>query len=328
MKNHLSLIVLLFICLVQAQTYAPQVGFEGTTAIHKDNTAFIDWANSVTITRGYKNVAIPSSGYADYGVETNALGEANASIVSLGDEGEAILSFNYPITNGNGADFAVFENGFLEDVDSEKAFLELAFVEVSTNGVEYVRFPAISENQIDTQIDGFGFMNARYIHNFAGKYIQDYGTPFDLSELIPLINGTTIDLNNINYIKLIDVIGAINTTYASYDSENNIVNDPYPSEFSSGGFDLNAVGVIHNLSTNSIDENNRIDFSIYPNPVDSLLIIESNSAIKKATIYSVQGKELIKTSNSKIDVSFLSKGIYFVLINSNTKIVKLKFVKF
>jgi hypothetical protein len=327
MKNHLLVIVFLFTCLVQAQTYAPQVGFEGTTAIHKDNAVFIDWANLATITRGYKNIAIPSSGYVDYGVEANALGQANTSIVSLGDGGEAILSFNHPIINDSGADFVIFENGFLENVDSEKAFLELAFVEVSTNGVEYVRFPAISENQIDTQIDGFGFMNARYIHNFAGKYIQDYGTPFDLSELIPLINGTTIDLNNINYIKLIDVIGAINTTYASYDSENNIINDPYPSEFSSGGFDLNAVGVIHNTSTNTMDENNRIDFSIYPNPVNSLLIIESNSVIKKATIYSVQGKELIKTSNSKIDVSFLSKGIYFISVETIHKKIIKKFIK-
>jgi len=327
MKNCLLLIVLFFTCFTQAQTYAPQVGFDGTTAIHKDDTIFIDWANSATITRGYKDIAIPESGYVDYGIETDVIGVANASIVSLGDGGEAILSFNIPIKNDDGADFAVFENGFLEDVDSELAFLELAFVEVSTDGVEFVRFPAISENQIEIQIDGFGYMNARYIHNFAGKYIQDYGTPFDLEELIPLIDGTTVDLNNINYIKLIDVIGTIDSTFASYDSESNIVNDPYPSEFSSGGFDLNAVGVIHNSNTSAVENNQFIRLNIYPNPVNSTLIIESNSAIKKVTIYSLQGKELITTSSSKIEVSFLTKGIYFISVETKTGIFKKKFIK-
>jgi len=313
--------------IVKAQTYAPQVGFDGTTAIHKNNTIFIDWANSATITRGYKDIAIPESGYVDYGVETDAIGVANTNIVSLGDDGEAVITFNHPIINGEGADFAVFENGFLEQDGSELAYLELAFVEVSTDGVEYIRFPAVSENQSETQIDGFGFMDARYINNFAGKYIQDYGTPFDLSELIPLTNGTTVDLNNINYIKLIDVIGTIDTTYASYDIENNIVNDPYPSEFSSGGFDLNAVGVIHNSNTNLLENNQFFRLNIYPNPVNLTLIIESNSVIKKVIIYSLQGKELISTSTNQIDIYFLDKGIYFISVETNNEIFKKEFIK-
>lgn len=328
MKNHLLLIFLFFTCFLQAQTFAPQVGFDGTTAIYKDNTIFIDWANSVSITRGSLDIVFPENGLVDYGTSSNAVGPANNAIISLGDAGEAIVTFNHPVRNGSGSDFAIFENGFLEEVGSEFAFLEFAFVEVSTDGVDYVRFPSVSEVSTNSQIDGFGYINARKISNLAGKYIVDYGTPFDLEELTNLIQGTTVDLNLINYIKIIDVVGNINPMYASFDSLNTIINEPYPTAFSSGGFDLNAIGVIHNTSTNTIDENNKIDFSIYPNPVKDILTIKSNVAINHVTIYSLQGKKLVSTSNSKIEVSLLANGIYFILINSNTKIIKLKFVKF
>ena len=328
MKTYFINIVLL-ICFfkINAQTFAPQVGFNGTTAIYKDDTIIIDWANSITLTRGYKDIAIPSDGYVDYGVSTNALGQANNSVVSLGDGGEAILSFNTSISNGAGADFAVFENAFLEEDGSELAFLELAFVEVSTDGVDYVRFPSITEVQSTTQMDSFGYINARYIHNFAGKYIQDYGTPFDLSDLIPLINGTTVDLNNINYIKIIDVIGTINIDFATYDSQNNIVNDPYPSNFSSGGFDLNAVGVIHNTSTSSTNKEEIVEFNIYPNPVKDVLIINTNTTISKIDVFSMQGELLFSTNNNQVDVGFLTKGIYLVAIETERGKKSATFIK-
>ena len=313
--------------VVKAQNFAPQVGFESTTAIHKDDAIFIDWANSVTITRGYKDIAIPNNGLVDYGVSSNAIGEANLSIVSLGDGGEAILSFNQSITNGNGADFAVFENGFLEDEESELAFLELAYVEVSTDGVDYVRFPSVSENQIDTQIDGFGYMNARYIYNFAGKYIQNYGTPFDLSELILLVNGTTVDLDNINFIKLVDVVGTIDANFATHDNGNNIVNDPYPSNFSSGGFDLNAIGVINNTTTNSINKSEVISFSIYPNPVKESLTIITKNTINLVEIYSMQGKLLFSINTNHVNVDFLANGIYLVSVETEMGKTSAKFIK-
>ncbi len=321
----LFLILLLFVQVVKAQTFAPQVGITGTTAIHKDNAIFIDWANTVNITRGYKDIAVPESGYADYGVPENAIGQANTSMVSLGDGGEAILQFNHPIINGNGADFAIFENGFLQEDGSEMAFLELAFVEVSTDGVSYVRFPAISNIPTNTQIDGFGFINARYINNLAGKYIQDYGTPFDLSDLIPLINNTTVDINNIHFIKIIDAVGTINASFATYDSNNNMVNDPYPSAFSSGGFDLNAVGVIHNSTTTSVDDETYKRINVYPNPVKEILYVSKH--VKEIKIYSLDGKLLLASKKNQLDIHFLAKGIYLAIIKTENITTTQKIVK-
>ena len=60
----------------------------------------------------------------------------------------ATVTFASPIYNGEGPDFAVFENGF--DIDDEYDptgvlhFLELAFVEVSSDGENFFRFPAVT----------------------------------------------------------------------------------------------------------------------------------------------------------------------------------------
>ena len=327
MKTKLALFFIGFTAIIHAQTFAPQVGIDGTTAIHKDDALFVDWANGVIINRGYLDIALPNNGVVDYGETTNANGQANNNIVSLGDSGEAILTFSQSITNDQGADFAIFENGFLLEEGSELAFLELAFVEVSTDGIEYVRFPAFSEVQTNTQTDSFGYLNARNIHNLAGKYIANYGTPFDLEDLNNLIQGTTVNLNNINYIKLIDVVGTTNPNFATYDSENNLINDPYPTAFSSGGFDLDAVGVIHNNSSAGIHNVELSLVKIFPNPVKDKLHIYTNQQINTVTLFDVNGREIISSSSKIIDVSNLSKGIYFVkIIFPSHEIIK-QFIK-
>jgi hypothetical protein len=115
--------------------------------------------------------------------------------------GSAILTFQNPISNGTGFDFAIFENSF-NDV-----FLELAFVEVSSDGVNYIRFPATSNTQTTTQIGPFDNTgDATKLNNLSGKYRAQYGTPFDLQELTgnPLLN-----INAITHIKIIDVVGSI-----------------------------------------------------------------------------------------------------------------------
>src|SRR5262249_13856862 len=70
-------------------------------------------------------------------------------------------------------------------------------------------------------------------------------TPFDLAELA----GTSplLDVNNVQFVRLLDVVGTINPQYATLDGQGNIVNDPWPTAFGSSGFDLDAVGVINQV---------------------------------------------------------------------------------
>ncbi len=217
--------------------YDGAAGTPGSKAIAANDPRFVEWASGATINRGLMDIAKPTGGYASYGTASSALGASNSNVVSLGDGGSAILTFDKVIGNGEGADFAVFENGFSD------TFLELGFVEVSSNGTDFFRFDSVSLTQTSTQVGGFGTLDPTNLNNLAGKYRAGYGTGFDLAELAG--RSPLLDVNNVKFVKIIDVIGTINPTYASRDSLGNIINDPYSTPFASGGFDLDAVGVIH-----------------------------------------------------------------------------------
>jgi hypothetical protein len=206
------------------------------SGIPASDPSFIGWATGVvSLTRGPQNVGDPSSPLVSFGTASNALGGADGTfgVVSLGDGGQITLSFTQPIVNGPGADFAVFENGFRFNGG---VFGELAFVEVSADGVNFVRFPSVSLTPTDTQVGPFDALDPALIHNLAGQFPALEGTPFDLSD---------VGLSSAGYVRVIDAVGSIDPRLATFDSQGHIINDPYPTPFASGGFDLDAVGVIH-----------------------------------------------------------------------------------
>ncbi|GAB5539229.1 MAG: hypothetical protein Salg2KO_13320 [Salibacteraceae bacterium] len=247
-------------CLAQSGSYSPQAGMEGSTAIAKDSKIFRDWARMCTVERGFRQINQPDSGLASTGNANYAIGKPDAPVtVSLGDGGSAVVMFAKSMYDGEGADFAVFENGF---TDAGGAFLELAFVEASSDGVNFFRFPAVSENQDTMQTLPFGNLDASHFYNLAGKYIAGYGVPFDLSEL-PDTN--LLNKMAVSHIRIVDVVGIIDTALCSYDSKGNIINDPWPTNFAQSGFDLDAVGVIHSnipLSTHELKPKTVSNFSI------------------------------------------------------------------
>lgn len=319
MRKFILFLLLLGASFLSKAQFAPQVGLSGSTGIHKTSTAFKAWAKECIVERGYLDIADKSLGKTSLGDHTSTLGIADAEVLSLGDSGVATLRFSPAIYNGDGADFAVFENGFQNPANSEEAFLELAFVEVSSDGIHYFRFPATSNTLSTVQIAGSGeYMNARLIDNLAGKYIAQYGTPFDLENL----KGTAgLDINNINYIRVIDVIGAING-YQSTDRNGQKINDPYPTAFPTGGFDLDAIGAI-NINGSRISETNIAQVNIYPNPATDKVFIQlkmEEGEHLTLVISDISGKQLYRQHANKyneIDVSSLVPGLYLINILSD-----------
>ena len=207
-------------------------GFVGDK-IGKDSTSIVAWASN------YFNIYYGVGVSANFKTPDKALGKADGTsyeIVSLGRSGTIILTFEKAIKNGAGYDFAIFENGISD------TFLELAYVEVSSNGIDAVRFYTVSETK--NPVGAFGNINASKINGFAGRYKQGYGNCFDLDDLIGRENVTnsSVDLNNINYIRIVDVIG----DGSESDSNGHSIYDPYPTT-GSAGFDLDAVGVINQV---------------------------------------------------------------------------------
>lgn len=305
-------------------SYAPQVGFGTNDAINKDDLKIKSWASGCTIQTGWVDINNKNLGKPSFGTTASGIGKSDGNLVSLGDSGVAILTFDNPIKNGSGPDFAVFENGFLYQ-NAGLAFLELAFVDVSSDGTNYFRFPATSNTQIQTQIAGFEYLDATKINNLAGKYLANYGTPFDLEEL-KTVPG--LDVNNITHVKITDVIGSISPFYASYDSNNNVINDPYSTTFSTSGFDLDAVAVLNQVGENNIAESIDNKLKIYPTILKSgekiHILGEDILSIK---IINSTGQNIdFQANKNEITLNSISKGMYLLQIHESNKIYTQKFM--
>lgn len=255
-RNNLGLILSILLklslycsAIYTSATYAgpfpPTAGLPTSTAIAANDPAIAGWASS------YSDYIVGANVDLQFQTPSLALGPAGNSsgnpstnnsfifdIVSLGNNGSITLSFDQAITNGDGADFLVFENSFSD------TFLELAFVEVSSNGIDFVRFDNISLTA--SPVGAFGNIDTTNIFGYAGKYRGGFGTPFDLQDLAgKLANNPSLNINYISHIRIID----INGDGSSVDSlappaGPNPIYDPSPSS-GSAGFDLDAVAAMY-----------------------------------------------------------------------------------
>ncbi len=75
----------------------------------------------------------------------------------------------------------------------------------------------------------------------------------------------------------------------------------------------------------SIEESTTNHFSLYPNPTNGVLTINSTSAIFEISVYNNLGQLLfISAEKNQVDISTLSEGIYFVKIKDQNGQVETK----
>lgn len=223
------LILLLIPCQALAGPYPPEAGHPDSTAVWKEDPSLVAWA------AGWDDYTPGPEVSSTFQTPDKALGPAAGDtfdVVSLGRGGTITLRFTNPIRNGEGWDFAVFENAFRDD------FLELAYVEVSSDGVHFIRFDSAS--MTPEAVGAYGLLDPTDIDGLAGKYRQGYGTPFDLERLAGNedVAAGRVDLARITRVRVVDVVG----DGSCLDSTGRVIYDPYPTT-GSAGFDLDAVGI-------------------------------------------------------------------------------------
>jgi len=294
--------------------YPPPAGQPGSTAIYKDSIIIERWADACIVQRGWRDIRTKDD-TTSFGSPSNAVGPADGSIVSLGDSGIALLTFDPPIRDRLGPDFAVFENAFND------SFLELAHVEVSSDGVHFLRFPSVSLTDTSHQVGSFGAVDARKIHNLAGKYRVFYGTPFDLADLP---DSPVWDRNAVRYIRLIDAVGVVHGPYATYDSRGHPINDPFPTPYPTGGFDLDAVAVLNTELVDTKHPYQPSQLSVYYSPRGTLHIRTQNLPIRKMLLCHSNGWSAViplahivtranNTTEWIVECAHLPIGHYFIL---------------
>ena len=209
-------------------------------------------------------------------VPANALGHprggglfmGSTHVLSLGDGGSVTLGFAVVISDGPGVDFLVFENPFL--VGDLRSYGEPFFVEVSSDGIQFARFPTsyagpqVQPGPFDPfpigTYAGFGGAHPVSANDLTSPGIDPFdpctagGEAFDLAALRshPLVRSGAVVLSAINYVRLVDVRSGIDqdtngrTVYAV-----------------AGSADIDAVAVIHHAG-NVAPAGPRVQFTLRP----------------------------------------------------------------
>lgn len=173
-------------------------------------------------------------------------------VVGLGRGGTLTLAFDLPITDGPGADFLVFENAFIVGLEST-CFAEIAFVEVSSNGIDFARFP-VSYTGPASSIGPYGALLPGSWKGFAGTTpvfanptirpaidprdpARAGGDAFDLRVLRthPLVGLGKLNVFRITHVRIVDVEDGKHR-----DMHGRLIRDP-----SVGSADIDAVAVVN-----------------------------------------------------------------------------------
>lgn len=199
-------------------------------------------------------------------IDVVSLGDPDASQIAAGvSPGQITLRLGSPARDGAGPDFAVFENG-MPNLATGSFFGELAYVEVSTDGATFARFPSVSLTPSPVgaveEAPHYGCIDPTDVYNLAGKHANGYdavygyslswATPFDLADLAGLddVVGGAVDLTEINYVRIVDIPGSGDFRDAAPVADAGIYAEDHPIydawvTTGSGGFDLEAVGVLN-----------------------------------------------------------------------------------
>lgn len=207
-------------------------------------------------------------------------------VLALGHASSITLTFGRPIPNHSGWNFAVFNNSFLDNssalagrgggtnyvhynsgtnlVPVARGFnfvwTKPAFVDASSDATNWARFPVtylntdvLFQSSVPDSPDHWLSQDATMMDGLAGKIISQYGTPFSLSVLTndPKVLSGLVNLNNIRYIRLTDVIGDgsimdqyANPIYSPYYDGTQVPALVPTSDSATDGFCLRGVAVL------------------------------------------------------------------------------------
>ncbi|MBN1356008.1 hypothetical protein JXA40_07030 [bacterium] len=170
-------------------------------------------------------------------------GAGSTDVLSLGDGGSIILEFTDNIArNGPGPDLIVFENPFYAGGSPQNVYVEAAFVEVSQDGENFLRFPNDYDpdgEPVNNPANWSGFAGVRPVLSHPENGIDPTdpetagGDAFDFED---------VGLEWVRYVRIVDTDEPPN---AAFDDDGDEIYDPGWPSAETGGFDLDAVAAVH-----------------------------------------------------------------------------------
>ena len=90
--------------------------------------------------------------------------------------------------------------------------------------------------------------------------------------------------------------------------------------------DFEVMKIVSSLNSQNLE--NKFEQTIYPNPVSEVLFIKHSNA--QIIIYNSNGQKILDTYSiqGQVDLSFLKRGVYFLIVASEKGLLKSSFVKY
>lgn len=197
----------------------------------------------------------------------------------------------------------------------------------TTEGIIAIRFNARAvTNDIDIRIsmtgDGGKFSSSTFVTVVAGTGWTTVTIPIGSSDLVSVSDGNDGGTAGFD----------VNATLGEV-SQLRILSNPNPAwrgEFVNAEMHVDNIEALTSLS---VDENKKADFSIYPNPSRSKLNISlaQHTNDTKIEVYDILGKRIhaqtLTNINTSINVSRWNAGVYLVKITNKTGTQTKRFVK-
>lgn len=180
-------------------------------------------------------------------------GSGSLDVATLGVGGSITVGFDVTIADGPGVDLTVFENGFEAGAG---VFAEVAWVEASTDGIHFARFPSryagpaaglpgVAPYGTYSGLPGGSPVLANVLTNSISPFdpVVSGGDALDLADLAddPLVTGGLVDLAAIHFVRLVDIPHASGT-----DSDGHVIWD---NSGPGGSADYDAVAVIQHTGS-------------------------------------------------------------------------------
>jgi len=135
------------------------------------------------------------------------------------------------------------------------------------------------------------------------------------------------DINGIELVKRSTIAagsGFLDLTY------NNTITNDFISKvwlnFVNLGFSINYITISDNEL--GLDDFNKNEISLYPNPVNDILYIQGNNSKLNVSIFNMLGEKVItKNQTTHIDLSSLKEGVYIAKLSSEEKTITKKIIK-
>ena len=185
--------------------------------------------------------------------------------------------------------------------------------DVSNVNYMYAMFNgATGFNQDISSWDVSNVTNMSYMFSYAFAFNQDIGS---------------WDVSNVSDMeRMFRVASSFNQDISNW-CVTNISSEPFEFIFNSP-LSESYMPVWGTCPTASVDDQNQLDISIYPNPTSDTVYIDGNYSQLKVVVYDIQGKQVInKSIKNSIDISQLEKGVYILQLSDGAKLTTQRIIK-